>query len=52
MVKRCSEIEMTHIGVINNQHIYFVGTAAENAFVSVSPAGMDTLRMTWRYRLA
>jgi len=32
-------------GFINNQHIFFVGTAAESGTVNISPKGMDSLRI-------
>ncbi len=34
-----------HIEFIQNQHLFFVGTAAPSGFVNVSPKGMDSLRI-------
>lgn len=45
MGKQYSEISEKHIDFINDQKIFFVGTAAEDGRVNVSPKGMDTLRV-------
>lgn len=34
-----------HIDFIKSQHIFFVGTAAREGFVNVSPKGMDSFRI-------
>lgn len=34
-----------HIQFIQKQHMFFVGTAAAQGFVNVSPKGMDSLRV-------
>ena len=34
-----------HIEFIKGQHLYFVGTAGSEGFVSVSPKGMDSFRI-------
>jgi hypothetical protein len=38
-------LSTTHIEFINNQHIFFVGTAGAEGRVNVSPKGLDTLRV-------
>jgi len=45
MAERFSKLEKKHIEFINNQHIYFVGTAGAEGFVNVSPKGMDSFRV-------
>ena len=45
MGKQYSEISEKHIEFIQEQKIFFVGTASENGRVNVSPKGMDTLRV-------
>ncbi len=39
------KLEDSHAEFIANQHLFFVGTAAEAGRVNVSPKGMDTLRV-------
>lgn len=34
-----------HISFIRSQHIFFVGSAAQNGRVNISPKGMDSLRV-------
>ena len=34
-----------HIDFISDQHLFFVGTAAADGYVNVSPKGMDTFRV-------
>ncbi|MBV7409427.1 pyridoxamine 5'-phosphate oxidase family protein [Maritimibacter sp. DP1N21-5] len=45
MAKQFDTIEDAHRRFIEDQHIYFVGTAAESGRVNVSPKGMDSLRI-------
>lgn len=45
MAQQFSELSPKHIEFINEQHIYFVGTAGAQGFVNVSPKGMDSLRV-------
>jgi hypothetical protein len=45
MAKRFSEISEQHQLFIKEQKIFFVGTAAEDGRVNISPKGMDTLRI-------
>ncbi len=39
------QLTQQHIDFINQQHIFFVGTAGAEGRVNVSPKGMDTLRI-------
>ncbi|NEO86525.1 MAG: pyridoxamine 5'-phosphate oxidase family protein [Spirulina sp. SIO3F2] len=45
MAKRYSEITPKLQTFISQQHLFFVGTAAADGRVNVSPKGMDTLRV-------
>lgn len=45
MGKQFSELSQKHIEFIKQQHLYFVGTAAETGTVNISPKGGDTLRV-------
>ncbi|WNJ19111.1 pyridoxamine 5'-phosphate oxidase family protein [Pontibacter sp. G13] len=45
MGKRFTEIQPQMAEFIGNQHMFFVGTAAESGRVNVSPKGMDTFRV-------
>lgn len=45
MSKKLSEITPRLAEFIQNQKIFFVGTAAAEGFVNVSPKGMDSLRI-------
>ena len=45
MAKQFPKLEKQHIEFIKNQKIFFVGTAAEEGYVNVSPKGMDSLRV-------
>lgn len=45
MGKRFDEITSDQIDFIEKQPIFFVGTAAQNGSVNISPKGMDTLRV-------
>lgn len=45
MAKFFEMIETAHASFIADQHVFFVGTAAETGRVNVSPKGMDALRV-------
>ncbi len=45
MAEKFPNLNQKHIEFINNQQIYFVGTAGHEGFVNVSPKGMDSLRV-------
>ncbi|WP_298491959.1 pyridoxamine 5'-phosphate oxidase family protein [uncultured Maritimibacter sp.] len=51
MAKQFDYIEDAHKRFIGDQHIYFVGSAAETGRVNVSPKGMDSLRIMGPYRI-
>ena len=51
MAERFSQLNDKHIDFINRQHMYFVGSAAADGFVNVSPKGMDSLRVLGPNRL-
>lgn len=51
MAKQFDTIEDAHKRFIEDQHIYFVGSAAETGRVNVSPKGMDSLRITGPNRI-
>jgi len=52
MAQRHPELSDTHIQFIARQKLYFVGTAAADGRVNVSPKGMDTLRVLGNKRVA
>ncbi len=45
MAKQYSEITTAHQAFIEQQQIFFVGTAGQSGRVNVSPKGMDSLRV-------
>ena len=45
MGKKFTELSNKHIEFINNQKIYFVGTALDKGNINISPKGGDTLRV-------
>ncbi|MHC9234105.1 pyridoxamine 5'-phosphate oxidase family protein [Pseudooceanicola sp. 502str34] len=45
MAKQFTEIEDAHRAFIEDQHIFFTGTAGAEGYVNVSPKGMDSLRV-------
>jgi len=45
MSERFKALTDQHISFIEEQHIYFVGTAANDGSVNVSPKGMDSFRV-------
>jgi hypothetical protein len=52
MGKRYDALNDKHVRFIADQRIFFVGTAAPQGRVNVSPKGMDSLRVLNRRRLA
>ena len=46
MAERFKELNERHIEFINQQHLFFVGTAGAEGTVNVSPKGLNTLRIT------
>lgn len=51
MAARYPELSKTHINFVEEQHLFFVGTAADQGRVNVSPKGMDSLRVLGPNRL-
>lgn len=51
MAKFFDTIEDAHRKFIEDQHVFFVGTAAKHSRVNVSPKGMDSLRVLSPTRL-
>lgn len=45
MGDKFTELTDKHVEFINNQHLFFVGTAGAEGFVNVSPKGMDCFRV-------
>ena len=45
MGDRFEKLSDKHIDFISRQHVFFVGTAADEGFINVSPKGMDTFRV-------
>ncbi|MEZ5569669.1 MAG: pyridoxamine 5'-phosphate oxidase family protein [Halioglobus sp.] len=45
MAERFSALEDKHIAFIQQQHLFFVGTAGAEGHVNVSPKGMDSFRV-------
>ena len=45
MAKQFPEIDRTHRAFIEDQHLFFTGSAAPEGRVNVSPKGMDSLRI-------
>ena len=45
MSKTCSTLDERLTAFVEQQKIYFVGTAADNGTINVSPKGWDTLRV-------
>jgi hypothetical protein len=46
-----SELSDAHIKFIDGQHIFFVGSAAQDGRVNISPKGMDSLRVAGPNRI-
>ena len=51
MADRFDDLSDRHIEFIRKQHIFFVGTAAADGFVNVSPKGMDSFRVIDKSRV-
>jgi len=51
-MKQFSEIDAATRTFIEQQHLFFVGTAAADGRVNVSPKGQDTLRVLDEHRVA
>lgn len=45
MAERFESLDKKHIDFINKQKIFFVGTAADEGTVNISPKGMDSFRV-------
>ncbi len=45
MSEKFTELTTTHIEFIQQQHIFFVGTAGAESMINVSPKGMDSFRV-------
>ncbi len=52
MGKQFSELSEKHIEFINQQKIFFVGTATTDSRVNISPKGMDSFRVINSNRIA
>lgn len=52
MSQRYTEISDKLINFINDQKLYFVGIAAADSRVNISPKGMDSLRVIDKNRIA
>ncbi|WKJ90567.1 pyridoxamine 5'-phosphate oxidase family protein [Methylomonas montana] len=52
MGKRFNELSAKHIHFINEQKLFFVGTATADSRVNISPKGMDSLRVLSTNRVA
>ena len=46
MAEQFPSLTPEHISFIENQHLYFVGSAGAEGKINVSPKGMDSLRVT------
>ncbi len=51
MSEKYEELLTEHIEFIQNQHLFFVGSAGAQGFVNVSPKGLDSLRILGPRRL-
>jgi hypothetical protein len=51
MAERFKELTEEHFEFIQQQHVFFVGTAGAKGTVNVSPKGLDTLRITSKSRV-
>lgn len=52
MAKQFPAFEAPHVRLIEDSHVYFVATAAEDGRVNVSPKGRDSLRVLGPNRIA
>ena len=46
MAEQFPALEDGHVRFIQEQHMFFVGTAGSEGYINVSPKGMDTFRVT------
>lgn len=51
MAKQFASLEAPHQKFINEQHMFFVGSAAAEGRVNISPKGMDSLRVLGSNRI-
>ena len=51
MAERFKELNKRQIEFIEQQHIFFVGTAGAEGTVNVSPKGMDTFRVISEHKV-
>lgn len=51
MAEQFPHLESKHIEFIQNQHMFFLGTAGEAGRINVSPKGMDTFRVVRENRV-
>ncbi|PCI74082.1 MAG: pyridoxamine 5'-phosphate oxidase, partial [SAR86 cluster bacterium] len=52
MARRYDELAKEHIAFIKQQKLFFVGTAANDGTINVSPKGWDSLRVLSSNRIA
>ena len=52
MSEKFEKLDRTHKVFMQNQHLYFVGTAGAEGFVNVSPKGMDSFRILDDYTVS
>lgn len=52
MGQKFESLEQRHIDFIQNQKIFFVGTAAQDGRVNISPKGLDTLKVVDQNHIA
>jgi len=52
MAKQFDQLDPAHIRFIEDQHMYFTGSAAPDGRVNVSPKAMDSLRVLGANRIA
>lgn len=51
MATQYRELQPEHVEFIARQHLFFVGSAASEGYINVSPKGMDSLRVLGPNRL-
>ena len=52
MAQQFKELNSKHIDFIQDQHVFFIGTADSDSFVNVSPKGMDSFRVLGNSKVA
>lgn len=52
MGQQFTELNQSHIDFIGNQKLYFVGTAAEDSKINISPKGQDSFRVLSPHKVA